>query len=55
MDKGPYANGWYPGMHLGSVGRVPRCVCKWTLFYVAPVAHPTQVSPIVDKRQETVT
>lgn len=44
------------GMYLGSVGRVPRCSeCKGTLFYVAPVAHPAQVSPIVDKRQESVT
>lgn len=43
------------GMYFGSMVRVLRCAeCKGTLFYVAAVAHPTQVSPIVDKRQETV-
>lgn len=44
------------GMYLESVGCVLRCSqCKWRLFYFAPVAHPAQVSPIVDKRQESVT
>lgn len=43
-------------MYLESVGRVLRCSqCKGTLSNSAPVAHPAQVSPIVDKRQESVT